>query len=118
MILTTDENRPIPPIPLTTEIPFSALYHPNNDMKDAMQGYVFSDIARLVPMAHTPKVICATKEWTGDSTTISKGEILVINKCFATRPHAAAGIVTFSISKMEETFYLNIALDISAQIQR
>ena len=104
VILAMDESRPLPPIPLTTETPFSVLYNPNNDRKEAMQGFVFTDVSSLLSIAHPPKVVCVTKEWTGDSTTISKGEILVINKCFVPGPHVAAGIVTFSISKMVEKF--------------
>ena len=104
VILAMNENRPLPPIPLTTEVPFSVLYNPNNDINEAMQGFVFSDVTSLLSLAHPPKVVCVTKEWTGDSTTISKGEVLVINKCFVSRPHVAAGIVTFSIRKMEEKF--------------
>ena len=104
VILAMNENRPIPPIPLTTETPFSVVYNPNNDRKKAMQGFVFSDVSSLLSLPHPPKVVCVTKKWTGDSTTISKGEILVINKHIVPGPHVAAGIVTFSISKMVEKF--------------
>ena len=104
VVLAMNENRPLPPIPLTTEIPFSVLYNPNNDMIEAMQGFVFGDVSSLLSMAHPPKVICVTKEWAGDSTIICKGEILVINKRFVPGPHVAAGIVTISISKMVEKF--------------
>ena len=104
VILAMHENRPIPPIPLTTETPFSVIYNPNNDRKEAMQGFVFGDVSSLLSIAHPPKVVCVTKEWTGDSTTISKGEILVIKKQIVHGPHVAAGIVAFSISKMVEKF--------------
>ena len=104
VILAMNENRLIPPIPLTTETSFSVVYNPNNDKKKAMQGFVFSDVSSLLSLPHPPKVVCVTKEWAGDSTTISKGEILVINKRFMPGSHVVAGIVTFSISKMVEKF--------------
>ena len=104
VILAMDESRPLPPIPLTTETPFSVLYNPNNDRKAAMLGFEFSDVTSLLTIKHPPKVVRVTKNWTGDSTTISKGEILVINKHIVPGPHVTAGIVTFSISKMVEKF--------------
>ena len=104
VVCAMKKNKPLPPIPLTTSTPFSVLYNPNSNRKEAMEGFMFNGVASLLSLMHMPKVVCVMKEWNGDSITISKGEILVINKRTLRGPNATPGIVTFSISTMTEKF--------------
>ena len=104
VVCAMKKNKPLPPIPLTTSTPFSVLYNPNSNRKEAMEGFMFNGVTSLLSLMHMPKVVCVMKEWNGDSITISKGEILVINKMILRGRNATPGIVTFSISTMTEKF--------------
>ena len=69
-------------VPMNSAVPFGVIYNPNNNQREALQGFQFPKVSDLLSMKTLPKIVCVKKAYNGSSaeSTVAVNEILVINK--------------------------------------
>ena len=67
-------------IPLNSAVQFAPVFHPNNDSKEATQGFTFEKVSDVMAQKPLPKVIRATKPHVrvDPKTTIEQYEVFVV----------------------------------------
>ena len=65
-------------IPLNSDITFSILYDPYDNLDEAVKGFDFPKVSDIITLENLPKVICCTCEWKDGTISLGKGEILVV----------------------------------------
>lgn len=93
-------------IPLNSSVEFGIVYDPNERRDEALEGFKFESVADILPLAHPPKVLCATRQWFGDDARIvvKLNEVFIVKQVLKPKFKGKKGLRAFSMLTKTEKF--------------